>query len=289
MMTLSNTITIDVNKYSTGSEVRGTYTGKLLAIKLRNSGIVNLIVDGEYYQKITVGSGNNYVINFGTEESRYIQFVQDCVRTSSYAAGFIEEVYTQSAKWTSDNETTVTDRLLVISDSIGQGLFSTNNSWDSYSMLFRRNDNLNTIIGGYGGATLQELYNDLSMVTDWITQAFSNVTGNKKILINIGTNDYAAATSAEDIRTMIDALLDHVYSLDNSFDIYLLSPFNRTGETSLLSDYRYEYSASSGARAYVSYIDGNGIIDPATQTTDGVHPTTAGQLAIYNQIKTTIL
>ena len=291
MMSKSNSITYDTNKFSTASELRGWYTGTVIWVKTHQSGEVNIVVDGVLQETATsdLNGWSRIILPSG---NKYIQIVQVKVNSSSFTSAHLESVWVDNSLFTNDEETNVTNRLFCLGDSITQGSNDGEDGWSGFGMLFRRNDSLNSIIGGYTGAKLFDVASDsgkLSTTMGWMNDAFSNVTGDKKMLISLGTNDWGLDTrSAASMRTYMDDLLDEINSEDSDVEVFVLSPLNRTGEDSLLADYRTEFSGSCSSRAWATYIEGDSLIDPATETSDGLHPNKAAHLSIYNDIKSTI-
>lgn len=105
----------------------------------------------------------------------------------------------------------------------------------------------------------------------------------REIWLAIGTNDYGLNLgSAATYQTALGNLCDAINALDSGATVYLQSPLNRTTETAnsfgnTLGDYRTAAATVAAARSgFVTYVDGDGLLNPATDLADGIHPTTAG-------------
>lgn len=290
-MRKSNSITYGTNKFSTASELRGWYTGTKIFVETHTQGDVNIVVDGVLQETATSSVDGISEITLPAG-NKYIQIVQTKVSGASFSAAHLKSIWVDNSLFTNDEETTVANRLFCLGDSITQGSTAGDEGWSSFGMLFRRNDSLNSIIGGFTGAKLFDVASDstkLATTMGWMNDAFSNVTGDKKMLIALGTNDWGLDTrAAASMRTYMDDLLDEINTTDSDVEVFVLSPLNRTGEDGLLTDYRTEFSGSCSSRAWATYIEGDSLIDPATETVDGLHPNKAAHLSIYNDIKATI-
>jgi head-tail adaptor/lysophospholipase L1-like esterase len=252
---------------------------------------LSVYIDDDFYsdvyyttwaeQAITVPSGN-----------KKVTLVESMNALSSYAGTHITSVVAKN--FTKVNNGNIAEKIVFIGDSIAVGDGATNPEREGFARLFRTNDDKQEAFYAYGAATLNAIASKAGYITTtvgYVTTLFSNVTTTKNLLIEMGTNDAGAGVAHATFKTWYGNLLDAIHAADATIKIYCLSPLNRTdgAAEALLVDYRTDIGDLCTARAaYCTHINGNGIINPAlpADSADGLHPTTAGHLKVYNAVNT---
>ena len=155
-----------------------------------------------------------------------------------------------------------------------------------------------TTIVGISGRRLFDDAGDAGKVTTTTSLLTARADGSSKniIVLALGTNDYGdpSGITAANFQTWLGNLVTSIHAAAASAKILLFSPVNRTVETanaggSTLPDFRTAVAAVQAANpTFCTLLNGNGIINPATDTYDGLHPTDAGYALIATAVKTAV-
>jgi len=281
-----------VNRTSTSSEYNFYYDGDFVLVQVNSSNTANAIgvmCDGAFLGYFPSDNGGYVYVTLLSGLNKYVRLIQTAVNHSTFTSSvYFKDVFTQASKFTRDLPATVSKRIGILSDSIGQGYSSTTLVTDGYGQKLRYNSAENVTIMGWSGAGLYQFGANSTVLTKmdgYITDCFSDTTTTKELIINLGTNDYGLfSTSAAAVQGYLEAMVDSINTLDSSIDVFVLSPFFRDGETSLLADYRTAFNAVCSTRAWCTYIEGGTIIGTG-DLADGLHPTSAGHTKIYDVLK----
>jgi len=244
-------------------------------------------VDGVFYQRLAFTSNTTNKIQF-TKGIKTIKIISGMVQDAPFIGTFITSIRAFSTM-TNIPETSVSEKTVFIDDSVLLGWGTTNPEVEGAANLFKVENSKNIAHYGWAGASLFELAGDSTKINAAIsalTILFQSTTS-KKVVISVGTNDYDSSTTAANFETYYTNLVNAINALDNSIHIYCISPFRRTGDPSLLADYRTKISSICGTRAYTTYIDGYAIL-ALTDLVDGIHATVLGNKKIKDAIYTTI-
>lgn len=196
----------------------------------------------------------------------------------------------KAENFTKNNQGNVDTKCCFIGDSITVGGNSSIPQKEAFGRLFKIENSKEVAILGYGYATLKDFAETQLLVDNTVTDLLNLLSNSseKKLVIALGTNDYGLdstppATFAEWYANFVDS----IHASDNSMEIYCISPLRRSGDPTLLANYRIEIETICSSRSYTTYINGYDIL-LLTDLVDGVHPTTAGHKkykdAIYNII-----
>jgi len=285
---------------SAASEWRFQYSGTYLGLKVKPTAYntfpqwsqIAIIIDGVYWSfesfsdetlhEITLPSGN-----------KTIELIEGLTSKPTTIIGtFLTDVILDSTKFTKINETTVSEKLLFLGNSITVGANATIPSTQGYAQLFKYENSKQIGILGYGYGKVKdfgETQQKRDDVVADIVEMFSNVTTTKKLIISLGTNDGALdGTTGTTLRPWYDALLDDINAADSSIQIYCITPIIRSSDGALYDGIRSEITASANARAYSTPIDGKSILTTG-DLADGVHPTVAGHKKYKDAVELVIL
>lgn len=295
-----NSIDYSANKRSAGSEYKFNYSGTLIQISANTTlastfpaySQIIVYVNGLYNQTVNiVDSSTIYNINLpsGNKEIKLIEGLTS--KPSSTIIGvWLSSIMLQASKYSLITEGNINERIVFLGDSITVGGNATYPTKDGYAFLFKQNKEVAVVGYGYGKIKdFAETTIKINTTVGYFNSLFSNVTTTKKIVISLGTNDFALdGTSAATFSMWYGNLLNAINSADNTIDVFCISPLNRTSNNALLDSYRTEIQNLCSIRSYCTYIDGKPILDTTIDLVDGVHPSTSGHLKYYNAIKNTI-
>jgi lysophospholipase L1-like esterase len=242
----------------------------------------------------TIGSGESKVIKLsaGTKKVTIVESQQGTgISPLPYPTrgSFIQKIYAKN--FSKVTQSTIGDKIVFFGDSIsGGGNYVSIGQDDAYSRLFKTIGGVNTSVMAYGGARLQiEAANatlSAALVAKLITLVQGN-TGRKIIVIAIGTNDFGNSIASATFLTWYADVMDRIHTADADVEIFCLSPLVRSDDAALLDAYRSGIDGLCTARsAYATYIEGKTILAlPGDFGADGLHPTVAAQLKLYEAIK----
>ena len=242
----------------------------------------------------TIGSGESKIISLsaGTKKVTIVESQQSINLTPVYPTrgSFIQKLYVKN--FSKVTQATTGDKIVFFGDSItGGGNYVTIGQDDSFSRLFKTIGGKNTGVLAYGGARLQLEANTsglaAALVAKLITLVQGNTGGRKIIVIAIGTNDFTNSVASATFLGWYADIMDRIHTADADVEIFCLSPLTRTGDAALLDAYRSGIDGLCTARsAYATYIEGKTILAlPGDFGADGLHPTVAGQLKLYEAIE----
>ena len=183
-----------------------------------------------------------------------------------------------------------TDKLVFLGNSITVGANSTYLT-QGFPMLFR-DAGRNSSVLGYGYGSIKAFANTVPLITDTVSDinVLADGTSTNKLLILLGTNDYAVdLVPVADFQTKYSDLLVAINASRPDIDIMCISPIVRTNDGAnangdTLADFRTAVEAAATGKAYCTYVDGTTLM-AAGDLSDGVHPTIAGHIAIYNALE----
>lgn len=203
---------------------------------------------------------------------------------------FINSILSNGTTNTID-ESNPTERLVFIGDSITNG-GNASYLYNGYASLFKQNGEYINVYG-YGYGSIYDYAGDgtkLTTLTGFLTSLLDGSVTNK-IIIMMGTNDYGLnKTNASTFQTNYDNMLEAINTAFPTVDIFAITPIIRSIETAntfgnTLDDYRTAITNAASGKAYVTVIDGKTIL-ATSDLTDGVHPSTAGHVKLYDALKT---
>ena len=183
----------------------------------------------------------------------------------------------------------VSEKIIFICNSIGIGGNADDLARQAFTRLFKIDNSKEVAFIGYGYGRLKDFgYNSdsITSTTSKITTLFSNVTTTKKIVLELGTNDYGLDVSdTTSVGTWLGNLVDAIHALDATIHVYVISPFYRHSESSLMTNYRIRYTnvcnGTATRKSFITYISGTTIMAAADYPTyynaDGLHLTVDGQ------------
>ena len=291
---INYSIEVGYNKRPTNALFGFNTTSINMSVKAVSTGgrnNIGLYVDGVFNQELTTVDGvwTNAILPAG---SKLVELIEQRVGTSSLDGCRITDLQTEPVLYSRTNPTNVSERIVVISDSIGNGSSSSNQYSTGYMQQFKFTDSRNVTVLAFGGAKLQDYAGtagDRATTVGWITDAFSDTTTTKKLVVALSTNDHEVATAATSIGSWYESLLDDINAADSDIIIYGFSPLTKSTEDALLDDYRTEISDACTARAYATYIDGKTILTYPADFADLIHPNDTGHTKIHDAIEGTIL
>ena len=245
---------------------------------------VSIFEDDVYTQKVAVVDTAYKLITLsaGTKKVSIVEgLVSTATRIESGAVGtYLTNVYT--THFDKVLEGTVSDKIIFIGDSILAGGNSTTPEIEACTTLFRVENGKNVNVYSLGNTTLEAFAGTGGAITNCVNNIvtqFANVTGTKRLMLGLGTNDrFYSTCDAATFESWYGALLDAINAADNNIIVYCMSPVLRTdaNEDALLDSFRAAILSLCSTRDYATHIVGKTIL-AAGYIDDGVHPTTAGQ------------
>ena len=294
-----NSITYTPGTYynikSTTSQFSFTTTATTFSIKGEPVGTrddIAILINGVYSQTVAITEGvwSKVTVAGG---SKVVTLVEPRVSGTAFSTCTLSGLQVDPSLYTRTNPSNVAERFVFLGDSIAQGALGTNEFTDGYAQLFKYTDSKNVSIIGYAGAALKQLAEaslDRAETVSWVTDAFSDTTTTKKLVIGLSTNDHDLGRTAANITTWGGDLLDDINTADSSIQIFVLGPTTKSTEDSLLDDYRTALSDLCTTRAYCTYIELKTVLTyPGADFGDTIHPSTAGHVKIHDFIDGTIL
>lgn len=290
-----NSVNYGAGIRSAGSEWHFKYNDTYLGIRVNPTLYgtfpqftqISIIIDGEHWQTdfFTDTSLHEYTLPAG---SKIVQLIESVISKPSNIIGtFITEVKLNSYKFTKINESSVSEKVVFLGDSITVGANADTPSLEGYPYLFKYQSNKEVGVLGYGYGTVKDFAETTPKITATvahITEMFSNVVTTKTLLIALGTNDFALdSTPAATLKVWFGNLLDAINTADSDIDIHCLSPLIRSSDGALLDQYRTDIGDLCSTRDYCTHIAGKTILTTG-DLDDGVHPTTAGHKKLKDNL-----
>lgn len=263
----------------------------------------SVIIDDSTKVNIPINS-SNYVVN----QTKYIQVsLPDGNKNVKIIEGgttlptglgsnpfgtFLSRIKFNRALFTAAKETpsAPATNYTFVGDSISNGANSDNNL-GGYNQLFRPTNNVSTF--GYGYGSVYDFATDGTVITSTTGKLDSLMIGTttNKLVFLLGTNDYGLELlDADDFYTQYLALIDSIIALSKvGQEIYLISPLIRASEGAnsfgdTLDDYRGKVQDIATLRS-LNFIDGESILT-LSDLDDGLHPSTAGHIKLYDYLIT---
>ena len=262
-----------------------------------NSGI-GVLPNGVYATKLMQSVGLqtiDYTIPVGTAFLDLRESPQSSANPDIPAGTFITRIRANSSGSLRCLGSVITpNRVVLYQDSISWALASS--TWDkSWPMLMRAN------AGPLWGMS-EEAWSGRALATDvsvdnataepgrlatLVTRLTGMCTGsNNKIVLFMGTNDWASGVSSAAFATLYAALVDAIIAARPDVTILCVSPTTRTGENATMVAYRTAIAAIVTARpsARIAYVSGPSLVD-AANLQDGLHPNNAGHAQLESMIR----
>jgi hypothetical protein len=201
---------------------------------------------------------------------------------------YITSILAEKGRHSVISSKSVTNKIVWLADSIGSGYHTYNNTTEAFSRLFYQR--LGYDLAYIGGSSerlsfIASTTTQRDLIRGYINTFLSNVTGNKKLVFQVGTNDYGAGVTKANFKSYADAVIQTLIADHPTIKIYLMAAFPRSEETSLLQDLRDAYNELSVTySSNCVYIPSNTFITLA-DCYDGLHPTSkVVHESIYNQL-----
>lgn len=245
------------------------------------------------YNKITSTAKTRITLPSG---SKTVEITEDGTsKPSSTVLGtYITGIYPQPLSTNTILQDEVDERLIFVGNSITNGGNATYLQ-KGFPMLFRDSSNYVNVYGwGYGGIWDMAKDSATAQTTvNWI-DSLADGTDSNKVIICLGTNDYGL--NKMDSSDFADDYSFFLYLLNkqrSDIKIFAVTPLVRSSEGAntfgnTLDDYREAIGVAATGKAYVTVINGKTILTTG-DLADGVHPTTAGHLKVYEALKLLIL
>jgi len=295
-----NSVTYNAGARSAGSNYSFNYSGYSIEVGANPTAFnpfpqwsqILVYVDDVYYTTLTyTGAETKEVVLPAGNKKITLKEGIVSKPTTTIIGTFLTSIALELDKYTPYTEGSTDDKVVFLGDSITVGTSATTPIKEGYAFLFSEENNHDVTCLGWGYGTVKDFAEtplELADLNTWVTASLSNVTSNKRIVIALGTNDYALdSTPVSTFKGWYENLVDEVNIIDSNIEIYCISPLIRVGETSLIQDYRDAIDEVCDVRSYCTYIDGLPILD-LSDLADNVHPTTAGHKKykdyIYNSI-----
>ena len=294
----SNSYTYSPGVRSSGSEFKFTYSGTKITLKGRSdvnasaeTKAIFVVVDGSLYEKVNISnSSTEHVItlNEGVKNISIVDGINQSANGTTILGTWLTYCSVDVNRFSYITEGQLSERVVFISDSIGNGGQAVNRTIDGAAYLFRK-DGINSAVLGWGIGQYSQMAStpqQIAASVSWFTSLFANVT-TKKAVFTLGTNDWGVPNTpvaAAVVSGWMADLIDAVYASDNTIQITVISPLERSGEDSILKDYRTQFQSVCSSRVWANYIDGFPLV-PLSETTDGLHPSTIGHKTWYDNIK----
>lgn len=296
-----NSIEYSPGVRNVASEFSFNYSGTEIKIKTNptiassyvNRALVTVLINGVFDQNVMT-LDTSYVsvtIPSGAKKVTLIESTLSMI-SGTLRGTFITDVQVKPYNYSKINEISVSEKFVFIGDSITIGGNSYTPAVDSYARLFAMNDDKEVAVLGYGSGRLYHFASDPTRLTNTIStiiQMFSNVTGRKVLTIALGTNDFGlAATPLSTFQGWYSDFLNAVNAADSDIEIFCISPLLRTGETSLLGDYRVGINTECSNRIYTTYVSGPDMVSVGNLN-DGLHPDNTGHIEFNTNYKPIII
>lgn len=286
-----------VSTRSPHSTYKFTYSGTYLAVNAYSTNSIYLIftikVNGAVFTTQTITDIDTKYLFTLPSGFKDVEIIESYTRYNvvSNMQTFITAIELDSTKYTK-SVVNVTDKLLIIGDSITAGSRADFPESESMARLFLYTGGIETTCLASGSLQVSHIAStqtELDNLNAGVTSAFTGVAGVKKVVCALGTNDWGSTSiDKATFKARYEDFIDEIYSVDNSIIIFCLSPIIRSGEDTRMSDFRDAISEVCTARpTYTTYINCATILQ-LTDLVDGIHPNTAGHLLYYNSIQATI-
>lgn len=271
------------------------------------SGSTTTVASDSTWNWRTVGSGLD-----GANEHEYIiQFV----KTGSGGAVYAYSLMTLGGTGINTATLAARDKWAFYGDSItacSNASLSPQESWQGYAYKLSVIHNVQCANRGVGSSTVHQFASGIAPFTTQAGEATTRVTDitnasppPKAVVILYGTNDLAQIAGAEtttQFQTSYTQMLTRLIAgLPGATVLYCLGILNRTGFTQSDIDpwnaaIQASITAASGtagsdavANGHLRYISMNGVLTPASDEGDGLHPNNGGYDKIVTAFESGIL
>jgi hypothetical protein len=278
-----------------------TYSGTSIKVKVNPKyygdqptwSVIYVYVNGVYNQTVNFADTFYKTITLPAGASKTIRLIESYAAISggdyfgTYITGIIaDNTFVKIAP------TTVSDKLVLMGDSILHGAFGTDPFIDGIPGKFYA-DSKNIAMYAGSSATLAMFASDAGKIATAVSQIsslFSNCIGTKRFILELGTNDATVGTTAATFKIQYGNLIDAIHAADTNISIFCLSPLLRGDavEASHLVDYRTGIIDLLTTRAWATYINGLPILTYPGDYYDTIHPIDGGQTKIYNALTAVI-
>lgn len=274
-----------------------SYTGAEMKVSAFNDNavykILSIYIDGVLFQEQALTAVDTEYIFTLPPGNKVVEIIEPSRRVlpPSILGTTITSIVLNSLQYVKTPTQPITDRIVFLGDSITAGSRATTITEECFARLFL-GDGINVLDMAASSNRMQYVASTGQRVTDTVAgidTAFINASGDRKVVIALGTNDWGAGISKSDFKGWYEDLLDAINLSDNSIHCYCLSPIVRSGEDAAMEDIRDAVNEVSIARpTFTTFIDCSTIL-VLTDLVDGIHPSTSGHLKYYNAIKPTVL
>ena len=189
-------------------------------------------------------------------------------------------------------------KLVFMGNSINAGLRdATDYGFKGFSMLFRNNKapGCDVSISGFSNASIAYIAPDSTNRMIWanVTDSLMNASDTNKLVIMLGVCDFEEFfTDTTNFKNWYSILLNDIHNKRSDIKICVISPLllsaseDQSGSRKCsLGGYRDIIRRICLGRSYVTFIDGTTLLAPEDLSYDHVHPTSAGHLKLYNNLK----
>lgn len=287
---------IGYNVRNAFSEWKFQYSGVYLGLKVKPTlystfpvyTSIQIIVNGVYYLnvKFTDETIKEIILPTG---NKTIQLIEGALNKPStiFNGTFLTEIWLHENRFTKINETSVSEKIVVLGDSISTGFKPDNPQQGTWSRRFSSSGGRNVGILGWGNGQLYHYAGDSTkraQTISYIQNMLSNVTTTKKLAILIGTNDWAVGVNLTNFDQWYKDLIDDLNALDSSIQMFCISPLARSGDNSNLDTMRSNIDTMCSTRSFATHIAGKTILTYPDYFADIVHPNEGGHTLLYSYL-----
>jgi lysophospholipase L1-like esterase len=272
-----------------GGYVEAAFTGSTIGVRLRNSIDMYYSVDGAPEQwrrnvsgNVTIASG----LGGGTHTVR-IGFRE---RAGSYTGDPAFGGFVLASGGSTTSIARPANFIEFIGDSITVGQPNGNRPFTAYPYLVGEALGAGHTQVAQGGACLVSTSDGCYGMMDWFRRSSAWVSQDDwnfstyqatAVVINLGTNDVGHGVSTVDFNRNYVVMLERVRQAYPNAHIFAMGVFRNRYVTETRNAVQTRVNAGD---ARVHFVDTTGWVDPATDTSDNVHPTDAGHRKIADRL-----
>ena len=249
----------------------------------------SLIVDGQYSQTLRCTSAlpQTFTIKLGPDS------IVDVVSGTRFRATPQSSVTGNSIQNVLGNAwaTTETAKQLIViyGDSIACGFGTDVPSRDAWTALLRKNFEVG--VEAWGS---RQLTTDYDLGLDKLISNFVSYGSPVVVWVAIGVNDFFNSVGLTTFNSEYASLLDAIHSKFPGARIFAQTPLSTVWEGPnvggyTLGSYRIGISQACAERSFCYFVDGMSILSLSDLSSDGVHPTTAGDAKYETYVLTVLL
>jgi lysophospholipase L1-like esterase len=270
-----------------GGYVEAAFSGSSIGVRLRNSIDMYYSVDGAPEQWRRAVSGNVTIasgLGGGTHTVR-IGFRE---RAGSYTGDPAFGGFILASGGSTTSIARPANFIEFIGDSITVGQPNGNRPFTAYPYLVGETLNAGHTQVAQGGACLVSTSDGCYGMMDWFRRSSAWVDRDDwnfstyratAVVINLGTNDIGHGVSTVDFNRNYVVMLERVRQAYPNAEIFAMGVFRNRYVTETRNAVQTRVDAGD---TRVHFVDTSGWVDPATDTSDNVHPTDAGHQKIAN-------